>query len=219
MRLMRVDDCLQPSTGRNVNVVMRQSICFVCKQYSIMIRGKSFPLRVLCDIYCTRCAPCAPKAPWRLWLLCALYGFWTSRYEPGERFPYVLSPPLGWQAAQYAVLHKGPVCGPELCIMEQSSYIHRHTGTHAHTHKLYSFPQQEVQAIYNHGGHHTPLFAIWSQAHIVLSSVGVCLCWCSRVFAISTECRHMQAWLYWLSGGLKSVETIKLCSGLLDNKK
>lgn len=50
-----------------------------------MIRGKSAPLGVICNIYYTRHAPCALKAPWRLWLLCALYGFWTSRYEADSR--------------------------------------------------------------------------------------------------------------------------------------
>lgn len=45
-------------------------------------------------------------------------------------------------------------------------------------------------------------------------SVGVCLCLCSRVSSISTDCRHMQAWLFWLSQNVKSFETVKPPTGL-----
>lgn len=105
-----------------------------------------------------------------------------------------------------------PVCGLEGYALWNSpfkiAHTHKHTQkTHTHTS---SFPRQEVQAIYNHQGHRSPLFAIWSEARIVPPVVGVCLCLCSRVSNISTDCRHMQAWLYWLRQDLKSVETFKL---------
>lgn len=50
-------------------------------------------------------------------------------------------------------------------------------------------------------------------------SVGVCLCLCSRVSSISTDCRHMQAWLFWLSQNVKSFETVKPPTGLRLEKK
>lgn len=165
-----------------------------------MITGEPFPRGVICNIYCPWCALSALMAPLRLRLLCVRCGFLDQQIQgkTWERFLRVTSPPAGWRAAQEPCLWSAG-----LCIMEQSVSI---------AHKRNPFPRQEVQAIYNHEGHRSPLFAIWSEAHIVPSSVGVCLCLCSRVSNISTECRHMQAWMFWMSQRLKSV---KPCTGLL----
>ena len=156
-----------------------------------MITDKPFPLGVIWDIYWPWFALWAPLAPSRL-RVC--YGLWTGRYEADRRKVPIWSFTSSWLtgcsagcAAQEPCLWSGG-----LCIMEQSIYM-ANTHTCTHTHELYSFPRQEVQAIYTSTKDTVlPCLRFWSGTHIVLLSVGLCLCW--RVLKVSTECRHMQAW-------------------------
>ncbi len=101
-----------------------------------MITGETFPLGVICNIYCPWCTLSAPMAPSRLWLLCVRCGFWTSRYEADRRKVPACSFTSSWLpgclvgcAAQESCLRSGG-----LCIMEQSISIvhtHRHTRTNS----------------------------------------------------------------------------------------
>lgn len=147
------------------------------------------------------CSICTDGAFEAVTSVCALWFLDQQIEGRQEKSSYT----AGGQAAWLAVLHKNLVCG--LCIMEKSISL-AHTDTHTHTSP---FPRQEVQAMYNHEGHRSSLFAMWSEACIVPSYVGVCLC--SRVSNISSDCGHMQVWLYWLSQDSKSV--VKPCAGLL----